>query len=949
MAGGSVERTTIWKVVQVVCAWRAGNDQVFCRREGRSGRWRLAEATARTLAMTVDPIRIALSGTDKTIMETAQVKWAIGQFASTAEVFWERTPASALPSDGFYRVCLLHAGSPQGAACLTRANADVPVLLGSYAIIPSAGTAPPGADLVAKDPVGFMYALLELHDILVRAPSREALLRVPDGRLRAPATPVRAIGRAFTSAAHDQGWYRSAEFWDKYLTMLAKNRFNQFDLAFGIGYDFPVHVTDAYFLFAYPFWVRVPGYDVAAAGLDPEEREANLAYLKLIATECSRRGLAFHLGLWTHSYRNSESPRANFLIEGLRDADHANYCRDALGLLLSECPEIRGVTLRTHGESGVPEGTEGFWGALFEACKQARPTGTFTIDLHAKGLTPRLIELAAATGCHVVVSAKFSAEHMGLPYQQASIREIDRLGRHQVGSSSQENEVRLTAQRLMALSLTSRSATRYSYGDFLTRSRDYDVTYRIWPGTQKLLAWADPLFANAYARASRFCGSSGLEVMEPLSFRGRRGSGLGGVFPRSGYLGDVQLDWQFDWEKYRDTYEVWGDALFGYQRPRLALGALGRSEDDRGAVLQALAKASRILPLVTSAHLPSAANVHYWPEIYTMPPVSKAVAGRSNVYLGDSSRPVRLGTISPLDPVVFSSAREFAEQWAKGTPDGRYSPLDVADWLVQLSTGVEADVRLAGRESALAPADVLRLRDAQALAQLGIYFARLFVAAVAYELYDVTGSTGYLGSAVQALKSAIDVWREVADALDDLYVEDLAFGEVAEGRGDWRLRLPEMEEELAQLRSDLGVFGGQAGQVAQPERAEMFTLSTSRLPDTLERRLPVPPGKLEAALLSGGPCGLKVRLRLDGSWVVQNDIEAVCLHYRHVNQLEVYEVTQMVSRGEGVFEATVPAEYLADEYPIQYFCEVRSGDQRRARLPSLGPGFDSQPYRVWEG
>lgn len=42
----------------------------------------------------------------------------------------------------------------------------------------------------------------------------------------------------------------------------------------------------------------------------------------------------------------------------------------------------------------------------------------------------------------------------------------------------------------------------------------------------------------------------------------------------------------------------------------------------------ALASASRILPLVTTAHHPSAANNRYWPEMYTNMPV------------GDEARPI---------------------------------------------------------------------------------------------------------------------------------------------------------------------------------------------------------------------------------------------------------------------------------------------------------------------
>ena len=54
--------------------------------------------------------------------------------------------------------------------------------------------------------------------------------------------------------------------------MLAENRFNRFNLSFGIGYDFLRAVTDAYFLFAYPFFLSVPGYNVRA--VEPAGRRA---------------------------------------------------------------------------------------------------------------------------------------------------------------------------------------------------------------------------------------------------------------------------------------------------------------------------------------------------------------------------------------------------------------------------------------------------------------------------------------------------------------------------------------------------------------------------------------------------------------------------------------------------------------------------------------------------
>ena len=48
----------------------------------------------------------------------------------------------------------------------------------------------------------------------------------------------------------------------------------------------------------------------------------------------------------------------------------------------------------------------------------------------------------------------------------------------------------------MALSAGSRSFTRYGYADLLREDRRFEILWRIWPGTQRLLLWADPVFAE---------------------------------------------------------------------------------------------------------------------------------------------------------------------------------------------------------------------------------------------------------------------------------------------------------------------------------------------------------------------------------------------------------------------------------------------------------------------
>ena len=62
----------------------------------------------------------------------------------------------------------------------------------------------------------------------------------------------------------------------------------------------------------------------------------------------------------------------------------------------------------------------------------------------------------------------------------------------------------------------------------LQQGSKYQVLFRLWPGTQRHLLSGDPELAAAYGRTANFCGAAGIDIMEPLSFKGREGSGLPG-------------------------------------------------------------------------------------------------------------------------------------------------------------------------------------------------------------------------------------------------------------------------------------------------------------------------------------------------------------------------------------------------------------------------------------
>ena len=91
----------------------------------------------------------------------------------------------------------------------------------------------------------------------------------------------------------------------------------------------------------------------------------------------------------------------------------------------------------------------------------------------------------------------------------------------------------------------------------------------------------------------------------------------------------------------------------------------------------ALGNASRILPIVTTAHMPSAANNNYWPEIYT----NHSMVNPGKHHYSDTPAPKVFGNVTPLDPQLFSRISDFAGELLKGERDGKYSPIEVAQWL----------------------------------------------------------------------------------------------------------------------------------------------------------------------------------------------------------------------------------------------------------------------------
>jgi hypothetical protein len=815
-------------------------------------------------------------------------------------------------------LCIIAAGSGSSLArkLLKSGKTIIPDVPEALGLVPVKTLGKEVVLVCGNDMRGLVYALLELTDRVNNSDKPLDTLNIQKPIVERPANVIRSLNRLFVSDIEDKPWFNDRDMWPAYLTMLTTQRFNRFNLSLGIGYDFLQNVTDGYFLFAYPFLLNVPGYNVRVPELPDAEREKNLEMLRFISEQTVARGIQFQLGIWMHGYEWIKSPDANYTIEGLTPETHGPYCRDAVRELLKSCPAISGVTFRIHGESGINEGSYSFWKTVFEGV--ATCGRKVEIDMHAKGMDQTMTDLAVATGMPVNISPKYWGEFLGMPYHQADIRalEIPKPGEKTSG--------------LMNLSTGSRSFLRYGYGDLLKEDRPYGVLHRIWPGTQRLLLWGDPEVSAAHSRAFSFCGSMGVDLMEPLSFKGRRGSGIAG--DRCGYS-DTSLKPRWDWEKYEYGLRVFGRLAYNPDTEpdvwrRYLLKQFGAGAE---AIESAVANATRILPIVLTAHGASAGNNTYWPEMYLNQSIPDPK--KRNPYT-DSPSPRVFGNVSPMDPQLFLRINDFATELIKNERSGKYSPVEVAQWIEDYSDAAarqleQAEVRTERKNS---PEFRRMSVDVAMVVGLGRFFGAKFRSGVLYGIFQQCGDRNALEESLKYYKMARNFWAELATRAGKVYKSDITIGENPVLRGHWLDRLPAINEDIAYMSAILEKTTDSV--VPQKDNVSLAIKEASGRP---VRASAVCRHNQPEHFIAGQP--------LDIILSFEKTPASALLYYRHVNHAERFETVEMQLLGNR-YRASVPSAYTDSIYPIQYYIELKDGPDKAWLYPGFNEDLMNQPYFV---
>ena len=151
--------------------------------------------------------------------------------------------------------------------------------------------------ITGADACGLMYGLLDVADRVGWARSGEQLFSEVRDTEEQPFTPERALSLyTFNRAYWEERFYDEA-YWERYLEMLAQNRFNSLVVIFG-------YENGGFLAPCYPYFFNVKGFpDVRMVGITPEQQQRNLAALNRLIQMAHDRGLRLTVGIWDHIYR----------------------------------------------------------------------------------------------------------------------------------------------------------------------------------------------------------------------------------------------------------------------------------------------------------------------------------------------------------------------------------------------------------------------------------------------------------------------------------------------------------------------------------------------------------------------------------------------------------------------------------------------------------------------
>ena len=344
-------------------------------------------------------------------------------------------------------------------------------------------------------------------------------------------------------------WYNDREMWPRVPHDAGHAALQPLQPGAGHRLRLPARVTDAYFLFAYPFFLLACRATTCACreparrGARPQSRNAEVHQR---ADRGPRDGVP--TGPLDARLPVDQQPPPQ-LHHRRPDAPRTTrpYCRDALRAAAEGVPRDQRRDLPRPRRKRRRRGQLSFWKTVFDgvAHAAARSRSTCTPRAWTRGMIDTCALGTGHAGQGVAEVSGPSTWACRTTRRTSASWSVPQPGHDATG--------------LMALSAGSRSFLRYGYGDLLREDRNWRAAPHLAGHAAAAALGRSGDRGGATRARSTSAAASGVEIMEPLSFKGRRGSGIAG--DRCGVrrclaaaavgLGEVRI-----------RYRVWGRLLY---------------------------------------------------------------------------------------------------------------------------------------------------------------------------------------------------------------------------------------------------------------------------------------------------------------------------------------------------------------------------------------------------
>lgn len=750
--------------------------------------------------------------------------------------------------------------------------------------------------LSGRDAAGVMYVLLEMAR-RIKLYGMDALVKA-ENYSEAPENRVRCMDRYIVGHL-DNEWFLNDDFWDSYMAKLAYARFNRFCLI--VGFD------TAYMSPPYPFFLPpLPEYpEVRVLKITEQEVAQNCEQLRKIGRKCHEHGLKFVFATWQQRPWTTEQDK---MVDGLPEGESelSEYCYQGLKTLLCAVPEIDIVQFRVNHESGV--GTQisaaDFWNRCVDAVADAGELAgkEFIMDLRAKGLTEDMVTHALNDGLQVEVPTKYWCEHAALPYHITAMR----------------------TEELAHLDNYNHSR-RYSYADMLRKPKRYSVIFRLWNyGSVNLFLWGDADYARRFAKSCSIGGAAGYQVNAPLSLK--YGHELSHRQRWDIFKDEKMRYGRWEEDRFWNWYTIYGRLGYNTETDPEVWKSEFAVHFGKGAEAaeKALESASRILPMITTVHMPVHPSLRYWPEMNT----GWALFEENNMEESeayDYYTHLTYGSTEPSDHQLFYGIDEYVRDLENGVLKGKYTPIQYSAWLGQLADTAEKWLETFEDSCEAEEAEKLSFQtDLKMLIHLGRYHAMKIMAALYVEAARYGEKEWYLQKALSSMQAAADYWHRLAEMGEKYYYEDLDFSSAGSlsRRGNWKILEKEILDDLQTLKDAVG------------EGVAPADAATCSMPESFEAELAewIPAGK-----------ELRVQVRLN-----LKPEETLTLHYRHLDQTEGMFHETAFENLNGVYEATVPADYISEEFDLMVYISRISKEKGCRIFPGIYHDKFPYPYHIIE-